>query len=339
MNEKSALICGISGQDGTLLAKLLLSKGYQVYGTSRDAEVCSARNLERLEIRDKVKIVSMAPTDFRSVLQVIQATAPDEIYNLSGQSSVALSFLQPVETLDSIAKGTLNLLEAIRFLDRPIRFYNAGSSEVFGDTQGTPANEMTPFRPRSPYGVAKASAIWEVINYRESYGLFACSGILFNHESELRPNRFIIKKIVNAACRIKLGEAFRLDIGNVDIARDWGWAEEYVYAMHKMLQVDTPDDFVIATGETNSLRTVLDLVAEKLQIEWDKSLSVNDTLFRPSDIPTSNADPVKAKRYLGWSSEVKIDDLLDKLISAELKELTTACNILDKNKNISRARR
>ena len=196
---KRALICGISGQDGPYLAQLLLSKGYEVWGTSRDAQVSSFSNLGALGIRDAVKLESMALNDFRSVLQCLIKVQPDEVYNLAGQSSVGLSFQQPVETLESISVGTMNLLEAIRFIDKHIRFYNAGSSECFGDTGDIPADELTPFRPRSPYAVAKAAAFWEVANYREAYGLYACSGILFNHESPLRHSRFVTSKVVTSA--------------------------------------------------------------------------------------------------------------------------------------------
>ena len=257
--QRTALICGISGQDGTYLAQLLLEKGYRVIGTSRDAQVTTFGNLIKLGIRDRVEVASMALSDFRSVLQVLARFQPDEVYNLAGQSSVGLSFEQPVETLESISVGTLNLLEGIRFLNRDIRLYNAGSSECFGDTGDTPANEQTPFRPRSPYAVAKAAAFWQVANYREAYGLFACSGILFNHESPLRPERFVTQKIVRAACRIAAGSKERLTLGRLDIQRDWGWAPEYVEAMWKMLQQPQPEDFVIATGETHALQ---DFVAE-----------------------------------------------------------------------------
>lgn len=202
---KTALICGISGQDGAYLARLLLDQGYRVVGTSRDAQTANFGNLDRLGIRARVAVASMVLTDFRSTLQTLAKIAPDELYNLAGQTSVGLSFEQPVETLESIATGTLNLLEAIRFLERPIRLYNAGSSECFGDTGGVAATEDTPFRPRSPYAVAKATAHWEVANYREAYGLFACSGILFNHESPLRPERFVTRKIIAAAGRIARG--------------------------------------------------------------------------------------------------------------------------------------
>ena len=202
---KKALICGVSGQDGAYLAQLLLNQCYEVWGTSRDAQMSSFRNLDWLGIKEQVKLVSMSLTDFRSVLQALTRSQPDEIYNLAGQTSVGLSFEQPVETLESVATGTLNLLEAIRFLGASIRFYNASSSECFGDTGGQAVDENTPFRPRSPYAVAKAAAFWEVANYREAYGLFACSGILFNHESPLRPERFVTQKIVASACRIAKG--------------------------------------------------------------------------------------------------------------------------------------
>lgn len=219
---KKALICGVSGQDGAYLAKLLLDRGYEVCGTSRDAQMSSFGNLARLGIRDRVKLESMSLNDFRSVLQVLAKIEPDEVYNLAGQSSVGLSFEQPVETLESIATGTLNLLEAIRFTGGKIKLYNASSSECFGDTGGSAADENTPFRPRSPYAVAKATAFWEVANYREAYNLFACSGILFNHESSLRPERFVTQKIVSVVCRIAAGSSEKLHLGNISVQRGLG---------------------------------------------------------------------------------------------------------------------
>ena len=262
---KTALICGISGQDGSYLARLLLDKGYEVVGTSRDAQMSGFANLSKLGILGNVRVVSMAMNDFRSVLQVLSQIKPDEVYNLAGQSSVALSFEQPVETLESITVGTLNLLEAIRFLGRDIRFYNANSSECFGDAGEIAADERTPFRPRSPYAVAKSAAFWEVDNYREAYGLYACSGILFNHESPLRPERFVTQKIVRAACRIAAHKQGTLKLGNLSIQRDWGWASEYVDAMWRMLQQDTPDDYVLATGRTTSVREFCRLAFARLQ--------------------------------------------------------------------------
>jgi len=231
MSQKKALISGISGQDGAYLARLLLEKGYEVHGSARDAQMATFYNLRMLGVKEQIRFHSMALNDFRSVLQVLSKAQPDEIYNLAGQSSVGLSFDQPVETLESISVGTLNLLEAIRFTGRPIKLYNAGSSECFGNTGGQPADEETPFRPRSPYAVAKATAFWEVANYREAYNLFVCTGILFNHESPLRPERFVTKKIIKAACRIAAGSKEKLHLGNIAIARDWGNAAEYVGAM------------------------------------------------------------------------------------------------------------
>ena len=219
---KKALICGISGQDGAYLSQFLLNKKYEVCGASRDAQISAFGNLKYLGIDKQISFYSMALNDFRSVLQVLTKVHPDEIYNLAGQSSVGLSFELPVETLESISVGTLNLLEAIRFLNMPIKLYNAGSSEIFGNTNGLQADETTPFRPRSPYAVAKAAAFWEVANYREAYNLFTCTGILFNHESPLRPERFVTQTIVKAACRIASGIEEKLQLGNISVARDWG---------------------------------------------------------------------------------------------------------------------
>jgi len=227
---KKALIIGISGQDGAYLADLLLRKGYEVHGTSRDHEGVSFANLVKLGIRDRVKATSMVTSDFRSVLTALQRAEADEIYNLAGQTSVGMSFTYPVETFDSILIGSINLLECLRLLGHPVKFYNAGSSEMFGNTK-KPATEETPFHPRSPYATAKAAAHYAVTNYREAYGIFACTGILFNHESPLRPERFVTQKIVSTAVRIANGSKEKLTLGRLDIRRDWGWAPEYVEAM------------------------------------------------------------------------------------------------------------
>lgn len=314
-----ALICGISGQDGAYLARLLLEKGYEVFGSSRDAQITAFRNLSRLGIRARVRLESMDLNDFRSVLTVLRRIAPDEIYNLAGQSSVGLSFEQPVETLESIATGTLNLLEAIRFLDKPIRFYNAGSGECFGDTAGVPANENTPFRPRSPYAVAKATAHFLVSNYRDAYGLHASTGVLFNHESPLRPERFVTQKIVSAAIRIGRGERLRLTLGNTKIKRDWGWAPEYVEAMWRMLQQPKPDDFVIATGESNSLEDFAAAAFAHFGIDAREQIDVSAALMRPSDIGEGRGDPSKAGRVLGWSPTYKMRDVVAAMIREHLE--------------------
>jgi len=315
-----ALICGISGQDGAYLAELLLEKGYEVTGTSRDAQISGFHNMKKLGILDDIRLESMAINDFRSVLQTVSRSGPDEIYNLAGQSSVGLSFEQPVETLESIVSGTINLLETIRFLDRPIRFYNAGSGECFGNTSGLAANENTPFRPRSPYAVAKAAAFWQVANYREAYGLFACTGILFNHESPLRPERFVTKKIIASACRIGCGGRERLKLGNTEISRDWGWAPEYVVAMWKMLQGELADDFVIATGESHSLSDFADCAFSYFGLDWKEHTDIDPSIFRPSDIPFGCGDAGKASRELDWKASTAMRDVVRKMIEAELAE-------------------
>lgn len=315
--SRRALICGISGQDGAYLAQLLLGKGYQVWGTSRDAQVMPFSALKSLGIRDQVKTLSMSPVDFRSVLQAVSSIRPHEIYNLSGQSSVALSFDQPIETTESISHGTLNLLEVIRYVDPSIRFYNAGSSECFGDTGGTPANEETPFKPRSPYAAAKAAATWQVSVYRESYGLFACTGILFNHESPLRPERFVTKKIVAAACRIANGSKEKLNLGNIDIYRDWGWAPEYVDAMWRMLNHDSPEDFVIATGVTQSLQDFIASAFEAAGLDWHAHVAADPGLRRPSDPYKSMGNAEKAKKLLAWEPKVSGAEVARRMYEAE----------------------
>ncbi len=313
----TALITGITGQDGAYLARALLSKGYTVFGTSRDAQLSRLSNLHSLGIHNRVQLVSVSLHDFRSVFQALIKTQPDEVYNLAGQSSVGLSFDQPVETLESIATGTLNILEAIRFTGRTIKLYNAGSSECFGDTGDYPANEDTPFRPRSPYAVAKSAAFWEVANYREAYDLFACTGILFNHESPLRPERFVTRKIVAAAARIAAGSKERLRLGNIDIARDWGWAPEYVEAMWRMLQQDTPSDYVIATGETRKLSDFIEVAFAQVGLNWKEWVDIDPEFFRPTDLKVGRADPSKALRELGWHATIHLDDVVKRMVAVE----------------------
>jgi GDPmannose 4,6-dehydratase len=320
---KRALICGVSGQDGAYLAQFLLDKGYEVYGTSRDAQISALQNLQYLGIRDRIKFLSMSLTDFRSVLQVLNQVQPDEVYNLAGQSSVGLSFNQPVETLESIATGTLNLLESIRFIGKPIKFYNAGSSECFGDTRGLPADEETAFRPRSPYAVAKATAFWEVANYREAYSLFACSGILFNHESPLRPDRFVTQKIISAACRIHNGQKEKLVLGNINIKRDWGYAPDYVEAMYLMLQQDVANDFVIATGTTISLSEFIAETFSVLGLDWQEHVASDPALCRPTDISISCANPSKAHEKLGWVAQTKVQKVVRLMVESMQQKLNS----------------
>jgi GDPmannose 4,6-dehydratase len=317
---RKALICGISGQDGAYLAQFLLRQGYQVFGTSRDAQISSFRNLYTLGIREQVTLTSMCLTDFRSVLQVLTTFQPQEIYNLAGQSSVGLSFEQPVETLESIATGTLNLLETIRFLGEPIKLYQAASSECFGNTGNLPADENTPFRPRSPYAVAKAAAFWEVANYREAYNLFACSGILFNHESPLRPERFVTQKVIAAACRIAAGSSETLRLGDITVKRDWGWAPEYVQAMHLMLQQEQPEDYVIATGKSYSLQDFVATTFAYLGLNWEDHVVTEPSLFRPIDIAAGKGNPTRAKQSLGWQAQSSMEEIVQMMIEARLSK-------------------
>lgn len=319
---KRALITGVSGQDGAYLCRLLLEKGYEAHGTSRDADYAGFHNLKRLDVFGKVKLHSMSPVDFRSTLQLLGEVQPDEIYCLSGQSSVGLSFGQPVETMESIVTGTLTILEVIRFLGRPVRAYFASSGECFGDTGGVPAAETTAFRPRSPYGVAKAAAFWQVANYREAYNLEVCSGILFNHESPLRPERFVTRKIVAAACRISGGSNERLVLGDLGIRRDWGWAPEYVDAMWRMLQVDNLQDLVIATGEHYSLEDFVDLVFTEVGLNWRDHVETSDLFHRPSDIAIGVGNAEKAEQLLGWKAEKSLPQIIRELVVEEKKYLT-----------------
>jgi GDPmannose 4,6-dehydratase len=318
MQKRKALIIGVSGQDGSLLANLLLQKDYQVIGTSRDATTTNFTNLAGLGIMEEISVDSVSLNDFRSVIQALKKHQPDEIYNLAGQSSVGLSFEQPVETFESISIAALNLLEAVRFMELPVRLYNAGSSECFGNTNGQPASEATPFHPRSPYAVAKAAAFWQVANYREAYHMFVCSGILFNHESPLRPARFVTRKIVSEACRIAAGGMGKLHLGNISVHRDWGWAPEYVQAMWSMLQQDEPEDYVIATGRTYSLEDFVEAVFSNLGLDWHEHVDFNQDLQRPTDIDVSSADPVKAEKKLGWKATYAMPDVARMMVEAEM---------------------
>lgn len=317
-----ALICGISGQDGSYLARLLIQKGYTVYGGTRDVHSTSFVNLHRLGIFDQVRLQGINLQDLRSVREAFAITQPDEVYNLAGQSSVGLSFEQPVETLASIATGTLNLLEAIRCMERPVRFYNAGSGECFGNTGGLPADENTLFRPCSPYGVAKATAFWEVANYRDAYRLHASTGILFNHESPLRPPHFVTRKIVSAACRIAAGSGEKLSLGNLAIERDWGWAPEYVEVMWRILQEAEPSDFVIATKKSSKLSDFVQVVFSSVGLEWKDHVVISPDLFRPTDLLTSRADPSRAERILGWSPRILMPDVVRLMVEVEQEKIS-----------------
>jgi GDPmannose 4,6-dehydratase len=317
VSDRVALIVGITGQVGAYLARFLLHRGYAVHGTSRDAALARLDGLLALGIREKITLHSLSPADSSSAAQIIEQVAPTEMYNLTGQSSVALSFSQPVETLEGIVFGTINMLEALRRVGPKVRFYNAGSSESFGDTGFAPANEMTAFRPKSPYGIAKAASISLVANYRESYGLFACSGILFNHESPLRPTRFVTRKITAAAARIGQGSRERLALGNLAVRRDWGWVPDYVEAMWAMLQLSAADDFVVASGVSHSLEEFVATAFAEVGLDWRDHLDHDESLKRPNDIVYSAGDPAKAKRVLGWNPKVPFAETVARMVRAE----------------------
>jgi GDPmannose 4,6-dehydratase len=314
---RTALILGATGQDGAYLARFLLKKGYSVHGTSRDATMASLNGLLALCIRQFITLHSVSLIDLQSVLRTIQDVKPDEVYNLSGQSSVALSFSQPAATLESILSATLNVLEAIRQISPSIRFYNAGSSECFGETGSSPATETTAFRPKSPYGIAKTASVLLVANYREAYGLHASSGLLFNHESPLRPHRFVTRKITAAAARIASGTGERLVLGNLEIQRDWGWAPEYVEAMWRMLQLDAPEDIIIASGMSHTLEDFVSRAFNEVGLNWREHVEINPSLRRPSDLKISVGDPSKARRLLNWKIQVPFSEVVARMIRAE----------------------
>jgi GDPmannose 4,6-dehydratase len=317
MAQRRALICGVSGQDGAYLARFLLERDYEVWGTSRDAQRTSFARLAALGIRDRVRVLTMAVDDLESVSSALRQARPAEIYNLAGQTSVGASFQQPDETFASIASGTLNLLEGIRPLGQGCRYYNAASGECFGDTGAAPADEATPFRPQSPYAAAKAEAFAHVAAFRETSGNFACSGILFNHESPLRSERFVTQKIVAAACRIAAGSGEKLALGNLDVARDWGWAPEYVATMWMMLQQPGPRDYVIATGQTSPLRAFAEQAFRAVGLDWEQHIVRDEALVRPADIRVSRANPAGAAAALGWSATMRMADVATAMVSAE----------------------
>lgn len=316
--SKTALICGVSGQDGAYLAHLLLTKRYNVIGTSRDISKNSFLNLEKLDIKSKIITISMNFDDIKNIIKILDKYEPVEIYNLSGQSSVSLSFAQPAEAFKSISLAQLNLLEAVRVCNRNIRIFNAGSGEVFGDTGCEPANEETPFKPRSPYAVAKANGYWKVANYREVYDIFACTGLLFNHESSLRQQQFVTQKIISGAKQIASGNLNSIVLGNLNIVRDWGWAPEYVEAMWLMLQNPCPGDYIIATGTSSCLREFTEKILNHFGLKFDDHVQIDNSLFRPVDIKTVRADPSKAKNQLGWKSKVTLDELIKKMSNSLL---------------------
>ena len=316
--NKTALIAGVTGQDGAYLAQHLLGEGYRVVGSSRDAQSSDISRLRRLGIHKDIEVISLAPNDFRSVLKALSSIEPTELYNLAGQTSVGLSFEQPVECMESIAGGTLNFLEVLRYLKAPTRLFSAGSSECFGDTKQQPANEATAFHPRSPYAVAKSTSFWQVANYRDAYGIFCCTGILANHESPLRPKRFVTQKIIDGVRRIKYGESNELRLGNLEIWRDWGWAPEYVKAMHQMLKAPVAKDYLIASGNTTSLREFVRMAFAAAGLEAEPYL-ISDTIFmRPSDLKYSSMDPSLISKELGWKAQLLPAEIVQKMYEESL---------------------
>ncbi|MCZ6877159.1 MAG: GDP-mannose 4,6-dehydratase [Acidobacteria bacterium] len=313
---KTALITGITGQDGSYLAEFLLERGYRVVGMVRRS---STENFERIEcFQEKIELRQADLLDQLSLISLIDDVQPDEVYNLAAQSFVPTSWEQPVLTGEFTALGVTRMLEAIRLLNRKIRFYQASSSEMFGKVAETPQNEKTPFYPRSPYGVAKVYGHFITVNYRESYDLFACSGILFNHESPRRGREFVTRKVSHQVARIKHGLEDELNLGNLQATRDWGYAGDYVKAMWLMLQQDSPDDYVVGTGESHSVQQLVEIAFTHAELDWEKYVKVDPSLIRPSEVDHLVADPSKAKEKLKWDATVSFEDLVKMMVDADI---------------------
>ncbi len=319
MAQKVALITGITGQDGSYLAELLLSKGYKVYGMVRRASV---EKFERIEhIRDQIELIQGDLLDQGSLVAVLNQAKPHEVYNLAAQSFVPTSWAQPVLTAEFTAVGVTRLLEAIRLVNPSIRFYQASSSEMYGKVRETPQTELTPFYPRSPYGVAKVYGHYITVNYRESYNLFAVSGILFNHESPRRGLEFVTRKVTDGVARIKVGLSKELRLGNLDARRDWGFAGDYVEAMWLMLQQDQPDDYVVATGETHTVKKLVEVAFEHAGLEWEKYVKLDSAFLRPAEVDLLVGDPSKAMKHLGWKPKVSFEEMIRMMVDADIERL------------------
>jgi GDPmannose 4,6-dehydratase len=335
---KTALITGVTGQDGAYLSRLLLEQGYKVHGGIRRIGVEPKGRLYELGVADDVEVHDFDLLEISNIQRLIEKTAPDEIYNLAAQSFVGVSFEQPLYTSEADALGVMRILEVLRMLGSKARFYQASTSEMFGKVRATPQNELTPFHPRSPYGVAKLFAHWATVNYRESYGMFGCSGILFNHESPLRGSEFVTRKITRAFANIEAGKQSHVELGNLDAKRDWGFAADYVEGMWKMLQADEPDDFVLATGRTHSIRDFIVRAADVCgwQIEWSGSaeqeigtdrksgkviVRVNPKFYRPAEVDLLIGSPAKAKEKLGWEPATSFEDLVLMMVEADRRRV------------------
>lgn len=315
--QRRALITGITGQDGSYLAEFLLSKGYEVYGMMRRSSVDTCERL--VNIRNLITLHQSDITDQGSLRRLIDHIRPNEVYNLAAQSFVHASFDHPISTGDMTAIGVTKILEAIRDVDKSIRFYQASSSEIFGKVQETPQKETTPFYPRSPYGVAKLYGHWITVNYRESYDMFCVSGILFNHESPRRGLEFVTRKITNAVARIKLGKQKELILGNLDAKRDWGFAGDYVRAMWLMLQQEKPDDYIIATGETHSVREFVELAFQYVNLDYSKYVRIDERFYRPAEVNLLCGDPSRAKNNLNWVPQISFEALIKMMVDADIE--------------------
>ena len=319
MSQKRALITGITGQDGSYLAELLLEKGYEVFGLVRRS---STVNFERIgHLQDKIELLSGDLLDQKSLVSALQTARPQEVYNLGAQSFVPVSWDQPMLTGEVTGLGVTRLLEAIRTCDETIRFYQASTSELFGKAQETPQNEQTAFYPRSPYGVSKLYAHWITINYRESYGLFACTGILFNHESPRRGREFVTRKIAHGVARIKCGLDQELRLGNLDSRRDWGYAGDFVRAMWMMLQQDNPDDYVIATGTSRTVGEFCEVAFAHVGLDWRQHVVIDERFLRPAEVYTLLGDATKAREKLGWEPEVGFEEMVQQMVDWELEQV------------------
>ena len=319
-----AFVTGITGQDGSYLAEHLLDQGYEVHGMIRRSSTFGTERIDHLYLDPHLEAARLFLhygdlTDGNALSRLLQDVRPAEVYNLGAQSHVAVGFQNPIYTADVDALGTLRLLEAVRLLDYPVHFYQASSSEMFGQAVETPQTEHTPFHPRSPYGVAKVYSYWQTINYREAYGLFACNGILFNHESPRRGGTFVTRKITQAATRIKLGLQDRVFLGNLDAQRDWGYAGDFVKAMWLMLQQDQPDDYVIATGERHSVREFCEKAFGLLDLDWEAHVRIDPRYLRPTEVDVLQGDASKARRVLGWEPTVTFDRLVEMMVEADLE--------------------
>lgn len=316
---RKALILGINGQDGSYLADFLLSKGYKVYGLIRRTSTLNVDNIKhRL---NEIQLISGDLLDLGALITAIKDIQPDEVYNLAAQSFVPTSWVQPILTGQTTGLGVTNILEAIRLVKPDTKFYQASSSEMFGKVMETPQNENTPFYPRSPYGVAKVYGHWITVNYRESYNLFACSGILFNHESPRRGLEFVTRKVSHAVARIKLGLQKELRMGNLDSKRDWGFAGDYVKAMWLMLQQDNPDDYVVATGETHTVQELVEVAFDYVGMNWEDFVIIDPKFIRPAEVDLLLGDPGKARETLGWSPEVTFEELVQMMVESDLRLL------------------